>query len=78
MSRLAYRAYTERLDRQSDAMAVLPGGAPSSKPAARCRFVQDLGDGILMRCLTVVALSVEGRPLCREHASEALAFEAIS
>lgn len=77
MSRLAYRSYSERLDRQADALAVLPGGAPSSKPAGRCQFVQDLGDGILMRCLTKVALSVEGRPLCREHAAAALDFSAV-
>jgi len=78
VSRLAYRSYSERLDRQVDALAVLQGGAPSSKPAARCSFVQDLGDGILMRCMTVVALSVEGRPLCKEHVREALDFEVIS
>lgn len=74
--RLAHRSYSERLDRQADALAVLPG-ASRSKPAARCSFVQDLGDGVVMHCLTVVALSVEGRPLCREHAAEALGLDEV-
>lgn len=71
MTRLGAIGYARRLERLAEADTVL-GASPRPASGARCTHREDLGEGHTVSCLNVVALSVEGRPLCRMHASEAL------